>query len=63
LTHVELSRWAKWTGSVDLQLERAAAAVDLGRRLLAAANLMPFESILVDAQDVSIFRAYLRCQP
>ncbi|MFM0153108.1 hypothetical protein [Paraburkholderia sediminicola] len=61
LTHVELSRWTKWTGAVDLQLERAAAAVDLGCHLLTATNLMPFESILANAQDISIFRAYLRC--
>lgn len=60
LTHVELSRWAKWAGAVDLQLENAAAAADLGRRLLTPPNLAPFESVLTNAQDVSMFRAYLR---
>jgi hypothetical protein len=60
LNFESLRIWAKWIGAIDTTIEHALASIESGRRLLRADNLEPFLRILHDAQDLNIFRRYLK---
>lgn len=49
LTYEQLSKWSRWLGALDATLDRAANAVQSGRRFLTQENLLP----LADAADVN----------
>lgn len=49
LTYEQLSKWSRWLGSLDATLDRAASAIQCGRRFLTQENLLP----LADAADVN----------
>ncbi len=56
----DLRQWSKWVNTVDATLERAEAAIEAGRALLTADNLLPFREILRDPSDAPRFDAYLK---
>jgi hypothetical protein len=58
LSFEQLRRWVKWVDAVEKTIERAAAAVTLGRQLLTETNLLPFGELL-ERKDKALFRAYL----
>lgn len=49
LTYEQLSKWSRWLGTLDATLQRAANAVERGRRFLTQENLLP----LADAANVN----------
>lgn len=59
LSHAKLNQWAKWIGTVDLQLDKATASVQAGLALLAVDNLAPLSALLTKREDISMFRRYL----
>jgi hypothetical protein len=54
-----LAHWAKWSGSVELTLQRASEAISAGKALLAADNLRPLFEIL-DANEKAELRVFLQ---
>jgi hypothetical protein len=60
LAHEELRHWSQWVGTVDATIDKARAAVYLGRSLLARSNLEPLLKVLASKEDLAKFRAYLR---
>lgn len=58
-----LRRWAKWTGTVDTTIKRAAEAIRHGRRLLTRDNLKPFDRLLSDSESHANFNDYLKHLP
>jgi hypothetical protein len=60
LSSAQLRHWAKWTGGVDLTLERAQTAVAKCRDLLRPENLAPFAALLSEfAEQSQQFKAFL----
>ena len=59
LSYNELRNWTKWIDSVESTLERAVAAVELGRQLLTHSNLDPFNAILTKRDEKAMFRQFL----
>jgi hypothetical protein len=55
----QLSYWAKWSGGVELALERAGESVRMGRALLTAENLAPLATLVSDPAEVAQFKAYV----
>ncbi len=55
-----LHRWVKWVEGVEANLNRAIKAVKSGRRLLTQENLSPFSKIIRNADDISLFKKYLK---
>lgn len=60
LCYTALISWVKWTQTVEKTMNRATEAVGYGTRLLDPANLAPFEKIIRNKQEVSIFRKFLK---
>jgi hypothetical protein len=55
-----LKRWSRWVSEVDGKLERAAASIEKGRRLLTVKNLTPFrKAISLDHEESVRFDNYL----
>jgi len=59
LLPAQLNQWSKWIGIVDLKLEKATEAVEAGRALLIADNLMPLAAALTRGDDIAMFQKYL----
>ena len=55
-----LRSWARWVGTVEPTLERAADAIAHGRRLLRPENLESFAQLLTDKNDQVAFMKYLK---
>jgi hypothetical protein len=60
LTFEELKRWVKWTTAVEPTLIKAREIVGYGRQLLGAINLKPLAGVLQRADEIALFRGYLR---
>ncbi|MDQ6619716.1 MAG: hypothetical protein M3Z31_08475 [Pseudomonadota bacterium] len=60
LTHEQLKRWVKWTDAVEPILVKARQIVGYGRQLLDAANLKPLGTVLERADEIALFRTYLK---
>ena len=60
LTKDQLKTWARWAGSIDVTLERAQAAIEIGRSLLTKENLSPFLETLERRDDRIGFQSFIR---
>jgi hypothetical protein len=60
LSFDELRHWSKWVNSVENILEKSTIAVSLGNTLLSRSNLEPFNQILMQRNDIVLFRSYLK---
>jgi hypothetical protein len=60
LNSAALTRWNKWASSVDLNIERAIAAVEAGRRLLRAENLRPLLELVKDKEQSERMAKYIK---
>jgi hypothetical protein len=60
LSSTELAHWNKWASSVDITLEKAAAAVEAGRRLLVADNLRPLFRLIKDKEKSQLLTTYIK---
>jgi hypothetical protein len=59
-----LKSWARWIGEVEGNLDRAAAAIEKGRRLLTRANLEPFGTAAsLDVDSWAQFNRFLEQLP
>lgn len=56
----QLKTWARWAGSIDVTIERAQTAVDIGRTLLTKDNLSPFLEILERKDDRIMLQSFIR---
>ena len=59
LSSASLTRWNKWVAGVDPALERAAAAVEAGRRLLRPENLELLVRLLQDTESTERMKKYI----
>jgi hypothetical protein len=55
-----LSHWNKWAGSITPTLDRAAAAVEIGRRLLREENLQPLARLTTVPDSIERVKKYVR---
>ena len=56
----QLKTWARWAGSIDVTIERAQMAVEIGRTLLTKENLSPFLEILERKDDRIMLQSFIR---
>jgi hypothetical protein len=59
LSPSQLSYWSKWSGGVELSLERAGESTRMGRALLTPENLAPLATLVSEPAEVAQFKAYL----
>lgn len=62
LTHSELSRWAKWVGSVESTKDKVKNSMQAASNLLKSSNLYPFKEILSE-EDSTKFAKFLKQLP
>ena len=64
LSYEKLSKWSRWLGSLDANLDRAAQAVRTGRALLTRANLQPLsEAVELNSEEHETYLKHLRQLP
>jgi hypothetical protein len=64
LSYEALRKWSRWISGVEAVLERAAASIEKGRRLLTGANLAPFgDAVGLNTEDLLQFQKYLKQLP
>lgn len=56
----ELKKWVKWIGELSTQKQKIKTAIELGRELFSYANLIVFEKVLDNSQDVKMWKAFLK---
>ena len=59
LSSSDLRRWNKWAGGIEATMERAALAVEAGRRLLRHENLLPLVQLLRDKEQASRMKRFV----
>ncbi|MBC8752707.1 MULTISPECIES: hypothetical protein [Paraburkholderia] len=59
LSPSQLSYWSKWSGGVELSLERAGESIRMARALLTPENLAPLATLVSEPAEVAQFKTYL----
>lgn len=60
LSYTELKRWAKWSGTVEDNIERAKGIIEKARVFLTSDNLSPFLDVIQEQDDKNEFRKFLQ---
>jgi len=60
LSYKELQHWAKWKGTIDVEVDRAEYAISRGVKLLSKDNLQKLFNIPLEKEEKVLFKDFLK---